>query len=91
MAVQPTLQCPKKVSFTRGEQTIISCNVTGDPKPNITWTKELQSENVISSNSSLVIDSARISDGGTYNVTANNGRSASVLVELDILCKYVSY
>ena len=91
MAVQPTLQCPVKVSVKQGEWTIIPCNVTGDPKPNITWTKESQSGNVISSNLTLVIDSALISDGGTYNVNANNGRSASVQVELDILCKYVSY
>ena len=91
MAVQPTLQCPVKVSVKQGEWTIIPCNVTGDPKPNITWTKESQYGNVISSNLTLVIDSARISDGGTYNVNANNGRSASVQVELDILCKYVSY
>ena len=90
MAVQPTLQCPKKVRVKQGEQAIISCNVTtGDPRPNITWTKD---SHVISHNlTSLVIDSARISDGGTYNVTANNGRSANVLVELDVLCKYVFY
>ena len=91
MAVQPTLQCPMEVSVRQGEQAIIPCNVTGDPKPNITWTMESQSGNVISSNLTLVIDNARISDGGTYNVIANNGRSASVPVELDILCKYVSY
>lgn len=91
MAVQPTLQCPMKVSVKQGEQAIIPCNVTGDPKLKITWTKESQSGNVISSNSTLVIDNAHILNSGTYNVTANNGRSASVLVELDILCKYVSY
>lgn len=87
MAVQPTLQCPKTIRVTQGEQAIIPCNVTGDPKPNITWTKESQSGNIISKNSTLVIVNARISDGGTYHVTANNGRSTSVLVELDILCK----
>ena len=87
MAVQPTLQCPMIVRVTQGEQAIIPCIVTGDPKPNITWTKESQSGNVISKNSTLVIVNARISNGGTYNVTANNGRSTSVLVELDILCK----
>ena len=90
MAVQPTLQCPVKVSVKQGEQAIVLCSVTGDPKPNITWTKESQSGNIISRNLTLVIENACISDGGTYNVTANNGRSASVLVELDILCKYVS-
>ena len=84
MAVQPTLQCPKTVRITQGEQAIIPCIVT---KPNITWSKEPQSGNVVSHNSTLVIDNARISDSGTYNVTANNGRSISVLVELDILCK----
>ena len=87
MAVQPTLQCPMTVRITQGEQAIIPCIVTGDPKPNITWTKESQSGNVISKNSTLVIVNARISDSGTYHVTANNGRSTSVLVELDILCK----
>ena len=87
MAVQPTLQCPKTVRVTQGEQAIIPCIVTGDPKPNITWTKESQSGDAISNNSTLVIVNARISDGGTYHVTANNGKSTSVLVELDILCK----
>ena len=87
MAVQPTLQCPKTIRVTQGEQVIIPCIVTGDPKPNITWTKESQSGNAISNNSTLVIVNARISDGGTYHVTANNGKSTSVLVELDILCK----
>ena len=87
MAVQPTLQCPKTIRVTQGEQAIIPCIVTGDPKPNITWTKESQSGNIISKNSTLVIVNARISDGGTYHVTANNGRSTSVLVDLDILCK----
>ena len=91
MAVQPTLQCPVKVSVKQGEQAIILCSVTSDPKPNITWTKESQSGNVISRNLTLVIDRAHISDGGTYNVTTNNGRSTSALVELDILCEYVSY
>ena len=87
MVVQPTLQCPMTMRVTQGEQAIIPCIFTGDPKPNITWTKESQSGNVISKNSTLVIVNARISDGGTYNVTASNGRSTSVLVELDILCK----
>ena len=87
MAVQPTLQCPMTVKVTQGEQAIIPCIVTGDPKPNITWTKESQSGNIISKNSTLVIVNARISDGGTYHVTANNGKSTSVLVELDIICK----
>ena len=89
MAVQPTLQCPKKVSVKLGEKAIISCNaITGDPRPNITWTKD---SHVISHNLTLVIDDVSISDGGTYNVTADNGRTVRVQVELDILCKYVSY
>ena len=89
MAVQPTLQCPKNVSVKQGEQAIISCNViTGDPRPNITWTKDLH---VISHSLTVVIDNVSISDGGTYDVTANNGRTIRVQVELDILCKYVSY
>ena len=88
MAVQPTLQCPMKVSVIQGEQAIISCKETGDPEPKITWTKD---SHVISHNLTLVIDNVSISDNGTYDVTANNGRSVGVQVELNILCKYVSY
>lgn len=88
MAVQPTLQCPKKVSVKLGKQANISCNeTTGDPKPNNTWTKD---SHVISHNLILVIDNVSISDGGPYIFTANNGRSVKAQVELDVLCKYVS-
>ena len=88
MAVQPTIQCPKIVKVIQGEQAIISCNVTGDPTPNITWTKESQFGNVICHNSTLVMDNVHISDGGKYKITANNGRSTSDVVKLEILCKY---
>ena len=88
MAVQPTLQCPKKVSVKLGKQANISCNeTTGDPKPNNTWTKD---SHVISHSLILVIDNVSISDGGPYIFTANNGRSVKAQVELDVLCKYVS-
>ena len=86
-AVQPTLQCPKTKQVKEGEKGIISCNFAGDPKPNITWKKEPQSGEVLSHNSTLVIDNVSIFDEGLYNITANNGRSASALVELEIICK----
>lgn len=82
--VQPTLQCPETVIVTQGELAIILCNATGDPEPNRTWTKQSQPNSIISTNSTLIIHKVSISDGGTYNSTANNGRSASVLVELII-------
>jgi len=88
VGVQPTLQCQSSLSVRKGEQAILSCSVTGDPKPNITWTKESEPGNIISYNSALVIDNVRIPDGGKYNVTAYNGRSASVLVTLTVICKY---
>lgn len=87
ITVQPTLHCQSSVSIRKGDQAILQCSVTGDPKPNITWTKESEPENIISYNSTLVIDNVRISDGGMYNVTAYNGRSASVFVTLTVTCK----
>ncbi|PFX23746.1 Pogo transposable element with KRAB domain [Stylophora pistillata] len=83
--VQPIVLCPKTEQVKQGERGLISCNVTGDPKPNITWTKETQPGKVISYNSTLVIDNASIFDEEKYNITANNGRSASVLVELEVI------
>ena len=88
MAVQPTIQCPKIVKVIQGEQAIISCNVTGDPTPNITWMRESHFGKVIYHNSTLVIYNVRISDGGKYKITANNGRSTSGVVNLEVLCKY---
>lgn len=88
MAVQPTIQCPKIVKVIQGEQAIISCNVTGDPTPNITWIRESHFGNVICHNSTLVIYNVRISDGGKYKIIANNGRSTSGVVNLEVLCKY---
>lgn len=88
MTVQPTIQCPKIEKVIHGEQAIVSCHVTGDPTPSITWTKESHFGSVISHNSTLVMDNVLISDGGKYRITANNGRSTSDVVKLEILCKY---
>ena len=88
MAVQPTIQCPKIERVIEDEEAIISCNVTGDPTPNITWIEESHPGKIISHNSTLVIDHVRISDGKKYKITANNGRSTSDVVKLEILCKY---
>jgi len=85
VGVQPTLQCQSSLSVRKGEKAILSCSVTGDPTPNVTWTKESEPENIISYNSTLAIDNVRVSDGGKYNVTAYNGRSASVLVTLNVI------
>lgn len=86
-AVQPTLQCPKTVLVKQGEKGIISCNVDGDPNPNKTWTKETHPGKVLSHNSTLVINNVSTFDEGMYNITANNGRTASALVGLEIICK----
>ena len=57
------------------------------PKPIITWKKETQSGKVLPHNSTLVIENVDIFDEGMYNITANNGRTTSALVELKIICK----
>lgn len=88
MAVQPTIQCSKIERVIEDEQAVFSCNVTGDPTPNITWIEESHPGKAISHNSTFVIDRVRISDGGKYKITANNGRSTSDVVKLEILCKY---
>ena len=86
-AVQPIIQCPKTVQVKQGEMGIISCKVTGKPDPNRIWTKETQPGKVLSHNSTLVVNNVSIFDEGMYNITANNGRTASLLVKLEVLCE----
>jgi hypothetical protein len=51
----------------------MKCDVTGNPKPSIKWTKMDRHSNVLSVESILTITITGKSDEGTYQCEAQNG------------------
>ena len=67
-----------------GEVLSLFCNATGNPSPNITWTKEGNNEHLGTGETLVITNSTTKSDGGVYRCTVNNGigdaKSSSALV-----------
>ena len=76
-----------------GHNTSLACEVSGEPNPTITWTKQGSSK-VLSNTSSLdVVNVSRhdaIDDIIQYQCTASNGvgTSATATVNVNVYCKY---
>ena len=77
-------------------EVTLSCNVTGAPKPNITWTRVWEngtdSEALQSKDGYLVMANISRSSKGTYRCTAFNGigepdnRTVTVIVRCKLPC-----
>jgi len=68
-----------EVAVTAGQSALLQCHVTGDPRPQVTWTKNgvrLSSESdphyFVTETGSLEIFSAQPDDTATYSCTAIN-------------------
>ena len=74
-----------------GTNFTLTCNASGDPTPNITWTKEgltASKFKVLGHKLSLV--NVKIEDVGSYKCTADNGYDTPgiSLAVVDVKCKY---
>ena len=83
---------PKTTTVTEGNNVTLTCNVTGDPKPSIKWTKIGEEHVVLSENASLTITNiTRVPRNILqYQCTASNGveNPASQIADINVECEY---
>jgi len=79
-AVAPSIaDSASEVSVTAGQSAVLSCEVGGDPRPQVTWTKngirlsaDTDPHYFVAETGSLEIFSAHPDDTATYSCTAIN-------------------
>ena len=76
-----------------GQNLTLKCNASGDPLPNITWTREgaTQANQLVNAiGYRLYLVNVQKEDVGSYRCTANNGYGiASSLALVNVRCKYL--
>ena len=87
VAVAPSLTSkPKDQTISEGVTATFHCNATGNPTPNITWTKDGKT---VGEGDTLNFEANR-DHSGEYWCTAENGLSDAVnaSANLDVHCMY---
>ena len=95
------LLVPANITEIRGEQTVheggnllLTCEASGKPEPNITWTKDKRGNEgntgVLPVGKVLNITKISRNDSGTFNCTAYNGfgEADSQTVHVNVTCEY---
>ena len=73
-----------------GSNVTLTCEVSGDPTPNITWTREGATTNQLENATGPILYLVRIKldDAGSYKCTADNGYGVvTSLASVNIICK----
>ena len=76
--------------ITLGANLTLTCNASGDPTPNIAWTKEGRTAAQFNvSGHKLDLVNVNVDDAGSYKCTADNGYGtpATSLAVVDVICK----
>ena len=94
-SVSPRVEAVPEVTVKEGEEGLLECEVTGNPKPSVVWSRR-GSELPQSSHTScpaascLTINSVEREAGGSYRCTADNGvgQADNADIKLVVQCKY---
>lgn len=73
------------------DDVMLSCNSTGNPRPNITWTSQRGLEaSTIKTGETLFLSDVSRDQGGAYGCTADDGvmSSKTVYVHITVNCEY---
>ena len=63
---------PSASQVVEGSGAILFCNATGNPQPNITWTKQGNNSELSTSETLNLTNLMRKDDGSVYKCTATN-------------------
>lgn len=93
LTVGPAIAGPpeEEITLTAGDSTLLPCEVSGEPKPNVFWRKNFvvfrsDSENTYFTEEGLHIQRAEVGDKGIYeciasNVAGNNSKVITLMVQ----------
>jgi len=90
------LTVPPEIGYVSSDQDVcegslvtLSCNATGLPTPNITWTRVTDGAQLPAVDGNYVMSNIQRSSNGTYRCTADNGAGDPVnrTVQVRIRCK----
>ena len=83
---------PDNLKAVEGSGTEIFCNATGNPKPNITWTKRGNSTVLSTSENLKLTKLKREESGAVFNcIVQNHHGSSETSVTISVLCGYRFY
>ena len=88
IAEEPTVNVvPRELNVTEGSPALFTCNTTGSPRPNVTWTNMFSGE--VYTGDRLFMNSVSRNDSGDYQCLASNGisRPAKDTAYLNVFCK----
>lgn len=92
--VAPTIQrspSPEIITLSQGETLRVQCLASGNPKPNLTWSKrgnKAEHTTIDESKSELILEDVDQSHADTYSCTANNEIGNPVTSEFKVVVKF---